>query len=138
MKRIIALMLSLIFCVALASCGVTEAPADIWETALHTSDSEFGSGEKTILLEVNAEEKSVTFTVHTDKEILGDALMEHQLIAGEKGAYGIYIKSVNGMVADYDKTQTYWELCKDGESLSTGADGVEIADGDKYEFVYKK
>lgn len=137
-KLLIALLAAVMLCLCFTACVATEEVADIWETAVHTSDAEFGDGEKTVQLEVKAEGKSVTLTVHTDKENLGDVLMEHHLIAGEKGAYGLYVKSVNGMLADYDKTQTYWELCKDGESLSTGVDGVKVVDGDKYEFVHKK
>ena len=87
---------------------------------------------------MKAEEQSVTFTIKTDKEILGDALLEHDLIAGEEGDYGLYVKVVNGMTADYDVDQSYWAFYKDGEYMMTGVDGTEIADGEHYELVYTK
>ena len=64
--------------------------------------------------------------------------MEHKLISGEKGPYGIYVKMVNGMYADYDIDQSYWALTKDGESLQTAVDGTVIADGDHFEIVHIK
>jgi len=87
-------------------------------------------------LEVVALDKSVTLTIHSDKSALGDALIEHKLIEGEKGAYGLYVKKVNGITADYDENQCYWGLNKNGESVMTGVDGVVFEDGDHYEFVY--
>ena len=78
------------------------------------------------------------FTIKTDKKILGDALLEHDLIAGEEGPYGLYVKKVNGITADYDKTQTYWALKKNGKDVMTGVDMTEITDGEHYEFVYTK
>ena len=46
-------------------------------------------------------------TINTDKEILRDALEEHNLISGEQGAYGLYVKVVNGIKADYDEDGGY-------------------------------
>ena len=104
MKKILALALTLsIVCLMLASCSVldslgisdlfgkenTEKEASLWDDAKYTADTELGTGAKTVQVEVKAEGKSITFTIHTDKEILGDALLEHDLIAGEEGAYGL-------------------------------------------------
>ena len=101
-------------------------------------DTELGDGEKTIMVEVVAEDKSVTFTIHSDKSTLGEVLLEHTLIEGENGAYGLYVKKVNGILADYGKNKCYWGLYKNGESLMSGVDGVEISDGEHYEIVYTK
>ena len=80
----------------------------------------------------------LTATIKTDKTILGDALLEHSLIAGEEGAYGLYVKFVNGIRADYDLDGAYWGFNKGGEYMMTGVDGTTIADGDKYELVWTK
>ena len=48
-------------------------------------DKNFGSGSKTVVVEVKAEGQLVTFTVKTDKESVGAALMEHKIIEGEEG-----------------------------------------------------
>ena len=110
----------------------------VWSDAIYLEDASFGEGEKTIEVEVTAEDKSVTFTVSTDAETLADALIEHSLIEGEEGAYGIYIKKVNGILADYDIDGYYWSLSKGGEYLMTGADTTEISDGESYELTRTK
>lgn len=116
-----------------------EAAGDgVWANATYKEDTELGKGAVTVKVEVKAEDKSVTFTVHTDKTVLGDALLEHSLIAGDEGEFGLYVKAVNGMTADYDVNQAYWAFYKDGEMMNTGVDGATIADGEHYELVYTK
>ena len=58
-----------------------------------------------------------------------------KLIDGENGAYGLYIKLVNGIEADYDKDGTYWAFYKNGEMMMVGVDGAVIADGEHYELI---
>lgn len=110
----------------------------VWEKATYTTDKEFGNGKKTITVEVKAGDRSVTFTVKTDKENLADALLEHKLVDGDDGQYGIYIKYVNGIQADYDVDQSYWSLTKNGEMHNYGASTTIITDGERYEFTYTK
>jgi len=83
-------------------------------------------------------EQSVTFTIKTDAETLGDALLAHNLIAGDQGDFGLYVKAVNGITADYDVDQSYWGFSKNGEYMMTGVDGTAIADGEVYELTYTK
>ena len=130
------LILSLAFC--LSACGKKEVQADLWSEAMYTDDAELGSGGKTIKVEVITPEKTVTFTLHTDEKTLGEALLSHNLIEGEKGAYGLYVKKVNGILADYDIDGSYWGLNKNGEGMMTGVDGAELSDGDCYSIVYTK
>lgn len=117
--------------------GDTTAPAlpEIWNGATYKEDKTFGEGAKTVEVEVKAENQSITFTIHTDKETLGAALLEHELISGEQGAFGLYVKFVNGIEADYDKDGTYWGFYKNGEMMMVGVDGAVIADGEHYELV---
>ena len=82
------------------------------------------------------EGKAVVFTIKTDAETVGEALMEHDLIAGDQGAYGLYVKVVNGLRADYDKDRAYWGFNINGEGAMTGVDMTEITDGGNYELVY--
>ena len=138
MKKIFSVILAVLLCVGVSACSKNETKTDLWAEAAYTEDAELGEGEKTILVEVVAEDKSVTFTIHTDKSILGDALTEHNLIEGEKGAYGLYVKKVNAIEADYDKNKAYWGINRNGEGLMTGVDGVELKDKDHYEFIYTK
>ena len=135
---ITAVILSFVLIFSLSACSTQVENDGLWENATYLKDTEFGQGAATIQLEVIAEEQSVTFTVHTDKETLGDALLEHSLITGEQGAFGLYVKTVNGILADYDIDQTYWSLSKNGEASMTGVDGTKISDGEHYEFSHTK
>ena len=110
----------------------------IWKDAAYLKDTELGTGEKTLYVEIGAEGQAIEFTIHTDKKTVGEALSEHNLIEGEKGPYGLYVKKVNSMEADYDKTKTYWAFTKDGESVMTGVDLTEFSDKDHFELVCSK
>ncbi len=141
MKKFLSLTVILIILSALCLTSCTSEvtkESSLWDNAVYKEDTTLGNGSKTVQVEVKAEDKSVTFTIKTDKEILGDALLEHKLVSGEEGAYGLYIKSVNGIEADYSKTESYWGFTKDGESMPHGVDGEEIKDGAHYELVYTK
>ncbi|MBE6639191.1 MAG: DUF4430 domain-containing protein [Ruminococcaceae bacterium] len=118
------------------SCGGGEK--DVWANATYKEDTTLGEGAKTITVQVSADNKTVTFTVKTDKETVGDALMEHGLITGEEGQYGLYIKKVNGITADYDKDGYYWAFYIDGEYAMTGVDGTEISQDAIYKLEYAK
>ena len=116
-----------------------KVPAEgLWADAVYRSDKSFGNGAKTIEVEVKAEDKSVTFTIKTDADNLGAALLEHSLVEGEQSTYGLYIKKVNGILADYDVDQHYWSLSKSGTALMTGADGESISGGEHYEITRAK
>ena len=152
--KILAVALALIFDLLIfASCAseaetpktgddgaATQAQGEdsLWDAADYTEDTEFGSGKKKVEVKVTAGEKSVTFTLNTDKENLADAMLEHSLVEGEDGPYGLYIKKVNGILADYDIDQTYWSLCQNGEALMNGASEVKISDGESFEMIRTK
>ena len=125
------LLLALLLSVSFAACADVEKTG-IWESATYTADKEFGEGAKTITVLVSAEGQSLTFTIHTDKATLREAMDEHQLIGGTEGAYGLTLEVVNGMEVKFDSGY-WWGIYKDGKATPTGIDGVEIADGDSYE-----
>lgn len=137
-KSALALLLCLASLVCLVACFDKVDATGVWEDATYRSDKEFGKGSKTVQVEVKVEEQSVTFTIHTDKEMLGDALMEHGLIEGDAGPYGLYVKKVNGMTADYDVNQHFWSFSKNGTDLMTGVDMEAVEDGAHYEITYAK
>ncbi len=134
-SSIICTVLSIVLVVCLASCGNTVDAEGLWENATYRKDTELGKGATTVQVQVKAGEESITFTIKTDKKTLGDALLEHELITGDESQYGLYIKSVNGIRADYDLDKSYWGFYKNGEYMLTGVDGTEIADGEHYELV---
>ena len=130
-------VLALMMVLGLSACGKKEA-VNLWDNAKWTEDATLGEGSKTVQVEIEMEEKSITLTIASDKALLGDILLDHEVIEGEMGAYGMYIKSVNGVQADYDVDQAYWAVYQDGEYLMTGVDSTEVSDGAHYELVYTK
>ncbi len=136
MKTTATLIICLMMVLGLAACAKEEK--DLWADAKYTEDTAFGEGSKTLKVVVGAGEKEVLFTIATDAATVGEALLEHELIAGDEGEYGLYIKEVNGIQADYDVDKAYWGFYQNGEYMMTGVDLTEFADGDQYEFVYTK
>lgn len=112
--------------------------SNLWSTAKYKEDTELGEGAITLNVKVIAGDKTITVKLHTDKDNLGDALLGAELVSGDVGEYGLYIKLVNGIEADYDKNAAYWAISRDGEMLMTGADSTKIADGENYELTYTK
>ena len=137
-KTIISTLLVIICLFSLISCGNQTTDNNLWETATYSEDTVLGEGEKTFLLEVTAEEKTVTFTVKTDKETVGAALAEQELIVGEQSEYGLYTKVVNGITADFDVNKRYWAFYIDGEYATSGVDTTKITEGTTYQLVYSK
>lgn len=136
----IVLLLAII-CLCFTACnktGNTDNTENLWGNATYTENMELGNGTKSLFVEVKAGDNAVTFKINTDKETVGEALAEQGLIEGEKGAYGLYVKVVNGITADYNTNQSYWAFSKNGEYMQTGVDGEIFADGEHYELVYTK
>jgi len=87
---------------------------------------------------VDKDGKETAFEIHTDKATVGEALLEHGLIAGEEGAYGLYVKTVNGITADYDVDQTYWAFYVNGEYATSGVDATNVEADATYSFKVEK
>jgi hypothetical protein len=138
MKRILSIISIVTLCILCVACTNNQPAENLWETALYTQDTSFGNGKNTVDVTVEAGDKSVVFTIKSDKTTVGEALKEHNLIDGEMGAYGLYVKSVNGIIADYNIDQSYWSFNKSGEYMTTGVDVTQFSDGDKFELVYTK
>ena len=86
----------------------------------------------------DADGNETVFRVKTDKTVVGDALSDVGLIEGEDGQYGLYVKKVNGILADYDTDGTYWAFYVNGEYAMTGVDTTDIVPGDSYAFKVEK
>jgi hypothetical protein len=121
----------------MVSCNAADS-TDVWENATYREDAEFGSGAKTVAVEVKVGDHKVTFTIKTDKETVGEALAENGLISGDEGPYGLYVKKVNGIVADYDIDKTYWAFYINGEYAMSGVDTTDIVEGATYSFKVEK
>lgn len=139
LKKIGALLLTLMIVITAVGCtnaGKNDAGG---ETITVKNGATIGEGSKTLQVEVvDGEGKSVSFTVKTDEKTVGEALQALQVLSGEEGPYGLYIKEVNGIVADYEKDATYWGFYINGEYAVTGADMTDAVDGASYIFKVEK
>ena len=87
---------------------------------------------------VDKDGKETKFEIHTDKTVVGDALQELGLIEGEQGDYGLYVKKVNGITADYNVDGTYWAFYIGDDYGMTGVDMTDITPGATYAFKVSK
>ncbi|MBR4282563.1 MAG: DUF4430 domain-containing protein [Clostridia bacterium] len=143
------LLLIMVICIAFTGCGNqvdNESKTDVNSTVvsndaqnIYTADTELGQGSKTVYVNVtDNQNKTITFTIHTDKEFLGDALIDNGIIKGDEGQYGLYVTHVNGLEANYDTDKAYWGFFQNGEYMMSGVDTTKFSDGDSYELVYVK
>ena len=140
--RACGVLLAVTMAAGMTACG--SKPGDNGSTQTQTDGvfadgSELGEGNTEFALTVTDKEGTESsFTIHTDKENVGDALTQIGMIAGEEGDYGLYVKTVNGVTADYDVDQTYWAFYINGEYASTGVDATSVTAGDTYSFKVEK
>lgn len=98
-----------------------------------------GAGAKVFSFTVtDADGKDTVYEIHTDKITVGEALLDLGLIAGDDGAYGLYVKTVDGTTLDYDTDGMYWAFYENGEYAMTGVDSTEITEGATYTFKAEK
>ena len=143
MKKIINLSVSVVLVFAtllcFTGCGDNSvAKEGLWKSATYLSDTTLGEGSKTVDLQVKAGENAVNITVKTDKDTVGAALLEAGVIEGEESDYGLYVKKVNGILADYNTDKSYWAFYIDGAYATSGVDTTNITKGAKYTLEYKK
>jgi len=133
MKKILTMLLIMTMAVSVIACGKKEEVST--ETTVYEDGAVIGEGSKSFeFTVVNMAGEEATFEVKTDEDTVGAALLENNMIAGEDGDYGLYVKTVNGETVDYDKDGKYWAFYINGEYGMTGVDSTDIVDGDSYAF----
>ena len=138
------LCLALIAAIALTAMGCDQAKTPETPETTVAGDETAAltvKGEGANLFYFNVVDKDgneTKFEIHTDKTIVGDALLELGLIAGEEGPYGLYVKTVNGITADYETDGTYWAFYEGDSYGMTGVDLTEIKAGATYAFKVSK
>lgn len=146
-KKLISLLfcMMLIVAMALTTTGCNEKKNNESQVStgnnqnVQTEDNVLGEGKTEFTFTVVDKDGNETqFEIHTDKETVGEALLELDLIAGDEGEYGLYVKTVNGITADYDVDQTYWAFYVNDEYAQTGVDSTTITAGDSYSFKVEK
>ena len=109
------------------------------QTQEEKKDNVLGEGQtKFTFGVVDQDGKETNFEVRTDKKTVGEALLDVNMIEGEEGEYGLYVKTVNGITADYDKDQAYWAFYINDEYATTGVDLTDIEEGATYTFKIEK
>ena len=125
--------------VSLILCIVLIAAMALFTGCSDKKETTVGSGDKSFTFTVtDLDGNEETFEVKSDAQTVGEALMDEGLIEGEEGPYGLYVKTVNGITADYDKDGTYWAFYVGEEYAVTGVDMTDIEDGQSYAFKVEK
>ena len=145
MKKLISLLLALTLVLGLASVAFaqeasTEPEWDENHETIPLHDGKtYGLGDKVFAFQViDGEENVTSVTVLTDAETVGDALAALDIVAGEDSEFGLYVKTINGITADYETDGTYWAFYIDGEYAMTGVDATEINEEAVYTFAIEK
>ena len=133
-KKTLSLVLVFVLIAAAALTGCSGAPAEtIAPPAELQPFTILGEGSKSFELTiVDKEGTEHLYQIHTDEEMVGFALIAHELIEGEDGPYGMYIKSVLGQKLDYETDKMYWSFYVNGEYAMTGVDQTPILEGEQY------
>lgn len=120
----------------ITGCSSKPAPQEIQPAKTADPTAVLGDGEKTFyFVAVDLEGKETKYEIHSNATFVGEALIEHNLIAGDAGDYGLYVKTVNGITLDWDKDAKYWSFLVEGEYAMTGCDMTEIENGLTYTFI---
>ena len=145
MKKCFSLLLALTMLCSLASAAFaasTEQSEIVWdeneETILLENGGVYGQGDTAFTLVVSCLSETAAVTVNTDAATVGEALLALNIVAGEDSEWGLYVKTVNGITADYDTDGSYWAFYIDGEYAMTGVDATEIDEDAVYAFAIEK
>ena len=139
MRKIIAFLLALAMALTLCACA-KPTPIAAGKNTVGVKDGEtLGQGATAFTVEVtDAQGTKTDFTVKTDEKTVGAALQALNIISGEESDYGLYIKEVIGITADYDTDGTYWAFYIDGQYAATGVDMTDAQNGAVYGFAVEK
>lgn len=142
MKKLLSLILCMVLIAAMAlfvtGCSDKTDEAAL-TTTVYESGSVIGEGDTSFTFTVSdIDGNESVFEVKTDRTTVGDALLDTGIIAGEDGEFGLYVKEVNGITADFDTDGTYWAFYINGEYAMTGVDTTDIDAGVAYAFKVEK
>ena len=151
MKRITLTLLALVLALSCVLCivgcemnenettaetvaeGETVAAEGLWENATYRANTTVGDGAKSVSFTVEADGKIITITLKTDKDTLGEAMFEHDLINDAS-----FFNILNGIEASWEKDQAYWAFYEGDTMMPYGANDQEINGGESFRFVYTK
>ncbi len=87
-----------------------------------------GEGETVFLFEViDMDGNESWFEIHTNQTILGEALLEQQLISGTDSDYGLMVDTVCGLQLIWsEENPHYWALYENEAYAQLGVSSIEI------------
>ena len=120
------------------ACSKEQGGEEMTTTAATTvaeQGNTVGEGQTSFTFEITfLDGTTKTYTVKTDEETVGAALVKVGLIAGEDGPYGLYVKTVDGETVDYDTHKKYWAFYENGTMAMNGVDKTDVVAGAVYAF----
>lgn len=109
------------------------------EVTYPASGETLGEGETQFTFVcIDADGNEINYTINTNATVVADALLENNLVEGDDSEWGLYVKKVCGITADYDVDQTYWAFYIDGEYAMTGVSATDIVAGSTYTLKVEK
>ena len=140
MKKLLSVLLAAVMLLSFAACTKNETNTDAQLTAGDNAEIiSVGEGQTTFdFTVVDTDGNAKYYKVSTDKKTVGEALLDAELISGESGAYGLYVKTVAGITYDADKDGKYWAFYANGEASPTGVSLTDIKEGTAYAFRAEK
>lgn len=101
-------------------------------TGCNTDESDISKIITLVVAHGDGSEKA--FTIESNEDNLGAALLEEGLVSGSESSMGLFVTEVDGETAD-DARQEWWRLTKGGEMWNYGVSDTPIEDGDQFEFT---
>lgn len=134
MKKLISL-LSVFLLALLAACGNTaeEPKKEAPKSEQAADEAEEMKAAVTLTKNEMAEKVDSKEVAFEEGQTLMDA-MKANFKVDEAGGF---INGIDGIMAS-DADKTYWHLIVNGEDAMTGANEIELKDGDKVEFDLRK
>ena len=124
---------------AASGAQTTAAPETTGAKPVTETRTSMGEGQKAFDFDGTfSNGETACFTIHTDAETVGEALLEQKLIAGDESEWGLYVKTVCDETLDYDADGMYWAFYVNGEYAQTGVSQTSIAEGESYAFKAEK
>lgn len=140
-SRILCVAFALAAALTMTACGghAQTPPASVPVQSSADGAAVLGEGQSAFTLQVvDGDGRQTDFSIRTDEQTVGAALQQLGLIEGEMQAYGLYVKTVNGIPADYAVDQTYWAFYINGEYAMAGVDSTPVENGAVYALKVSK
>ena len=139
--KILSFVLAFMLIAAMALFGAgcndntTTEPSSITESGSETSANQnvLGEGKTSFTLNITFKDGSEkTYTINTNKTIVGEASTELGLISGTVGDYGLMVETVDGETVKFEDDGKYWAFYINGEYAMSGVDTTDITAGASY------